>query len=69
MNETGQRWLRKCCELSQDRGTFIAKMREFTEELYLAESVEGGFAKGQDVYRYMDDLWRAHATGSIAEDD
>ena len=32
-------------------------------------TAEGGFEKGQDVYRYMDDLWRAHASGSIAEED
>jgi hypothetical protein len=54
----GQLWLRTACELAPTRATFMDKLRTFSEGLY--------GVTGQDVYKVLDDLWRAYAEGQRA---
>jgi len=54
----GQQWLRTACELAPARATFMDKLRAFSEGLY-------GIS-GQDVYKVLDDRWRAYAEGQRA---
>jgi hypothetical protein len=54
----GQLWLRTACELAPARATFMDKLRTFSEGLY--------GVSGQDVYKVLDDRWRAYAEGQRA---
>jgi hypothetical protein len=49
----GQRWLRSACEKAHNKASFLNDLRPISEELY--------GVKGEDVYKVLDDRWRAYA--------
>ena len=53
LGKEGQIWLREGCIAARDRAAFIADWREVSEEIF--------DVKGKDVFKVIDDLWRAYA--------
>jgi hypothetical protein len=49
----GQRWLRAACEKAHNKTSFLNELRPISEEIY--------GVKGEDVYKVLDDRWRAYA--------
>ena len=53
--QAGQRWMRSACEKAHTKTTFLKELRPVSEELF--------GVTGQDVYKVLDDRWRAYAEG------
>ncbi|MEX1024692.1 MAG: hypothetical protein WD226_06395 [Planctomycetota bacterium] len=62
LGKNGQRWLRAACIHSKNRAKFLADWRADSEALF--------DVTGEDVFKVLEDRWRAYASGEqdISED-
>ena len=62
MGREGQVWLRQTCFAAgyKKRSDFMRRWRKFSEEIF--------GVTGQDVYKVMDDKWRAYAEDERAKE-